>query len=175
MQTRIFTGPVKIMERLGAANATRIITISEYSAKAIRQYLRATADRIDVIPLAGRASSLPTGALAAPRRSDLFLAMGEARADLVFKLAGRANGQDLLWRTTGGEQWANSWLLQIDRPAADSVKIFATVPTLSAVQMCEVVTRLGDDVVVHTSDPVAKSDLTAACPAAQFTIVEGEY
>ena len=99
----------------------------------------------------------------------------EGQADIVFELAGRGNGQDVLWRTTGGDQWANTWLLQIDRPADDPVKIFTTVPMLSAVQMCNVVTLLSDDVVVHTSDSAADSDLRAACPAGQFTMIEGEY
>lgn len=99
----------------------------------------------------------------------------EARAEVVFELAGRANGQDVLWRTTGGDQWANAWLLQIDRPADDPVKLFTTVPTLSPAQMCDVVTLLGDDVIIHTSDPAANSDLRAACPAARFTIVDGEF
>lgn len=76
MQTKLFTGPVKWMEKRGAANATRLITISEYSASAIRQYLRFADDRIDVIPLAARTASAPSGD-ARKRRPDLFLAMGQ--------------------------------------------------------------------------------------------------
>jgi glycosyltransferase involved in cell wall biosynthesis len=76
MQTRLFTGPVKWMEKRGAAGATRLITISEYSAAAIRKYLGFPADHIDVIPLAARASSAAPGKTGA-RRSDLFLAMGQ--------------------------------------------------------------------------------------------------
>ncbi len=74
MQNRLFTGPVKWMEKRAAANATRLITISEYSASAIRRYLRFPDDRIDVIPLAARST------IAAPlreRESDLFLAIGQ--------------------------------------------------------------------------------------------------
>lgn len=90
MQTRLFTEPVKIMERLGAANSSRIITISEYSAKAIRNYLHYPADRIDVIPLAGRESSLPTAATSSPRRSDLFLAIGQRSPYKNFQTVVRA-------------------------------------------------------------------------------------
>jgi glycosyltransferase involved in cell wall biosynthesis len=74
MQTKLFTGPVKWMERRGAANAARLITISEYSAAAVRKYLKFPDDRIDVIPLAGRS----TGDHARrPRVDDLFLAIGQ--------------------------------------------------------------------------------------------------
>ncbi|MCU1422406.1 MAG: hypothetical protein JWN36_2057 [Microbacteriaceae bacterium] len=75
MQTKLFTEPVKWMERRGAANATRLITISETSAAAIRRYLKFPDDRIDVIPLAGRATSAQTPGEV--RRSDLFLAIGQ--------------------------------------------------------------------------------------------------
>lgn len=99
----------------------------------------------------------------------------DAESRIVFALAGRENGQDVLWRTTGGDQWANSWLLQIDRPADDPVKIYATVPILSAEQLCTVIGLLGEDVVVHTSDPAAGSDLAALCPDAQYSMVTGEF
>ena len=75
MQTKLFTRPVRWMEKRGAANATRLITISEYSAAAIRRYLRFRDDAIDVIPLAGRSTASTMAA--APRRSDLFLAIGQ--------------------------------------------------------------------------------------------------
>ena len=74
MQTKLFTGPVKWMERRGAANAARLITISEYSASAIRKYLRFPDDRIDVIPLAGRTATAQAGFT---RVDDLFLAIGQ--------------------------------------------------------------------------------------------------
>lgn len=74
MQTKLFTEPVKWMERRGAANATRILTISEYSAAALRRYLKYPSDRIDVIPLAGRATSAPSSSA---RVGDLFLAIGQ--------------------------------------------------------------------------------------------------
>jgi glycosyltransferase involved in cell wall biosynthesis len=75
MQTKLFTEPVKWMEKRGAANATRLITISETSASAIRKYLRFPNDRIDVIPLAGRATATVDPTVV--RRSDLFLAIGQ--------------------------------------------------------------------------------------------------
>jgi len=76
MQTPLFTEPVKWMEKRGAANASRLITISEYSGRAIQKYLGYPADRIDVIPLAGRRPSGTTEEVA-ERRSDLFLAIGQ--------------------------------------------------------------------------------------------------
>jgi glycosyltransferase involved in cell wall biosynthesis len=76
MQTKLFTGPVKWMEKRGAANADRLITISEYSAGAIRKYLAFPNERIDVIPLAGRRSSTSVTS-AVGRHADLFLAIGQ--------------------------------------------------------------------------------------------------
>ena len=76
MQTKLYTGPVKWMERAGIRNASRVITISEYSARGIERYLRVPRDRIDVIPLAGRSSVL-RGVAKGERRSDLFLAIGQ--------------------------------------------------------------------------------------------------
>ena len=75
MQTRLFTGPVKWMEKRAAKTATRLITISEYSAAAIRKYLRFPADRIDVIPLAAR--TITGAAVQRIRSRGLFLAMGQ--------------------------------------------------------------------------------------------------
>ena len=79
MQNKLFTEPVKWMEKRAAANATRLITISEYSAAAIRKYLKFPDDRIDVIPLAGRNAAVATARStpAKPRQSDLFLAIGQ--------------------------------------------------------------------------------------------------
>lgn len=75
MQTRFFTEPVKWMERRAAAGATRLITISETSAAAIRRYLRFPSDHIDVIPLAARTTG--SGVDGRTRTPDLFLAMGQ--------------------------------------------------------------------------------------------------
>ena len=76
MQTKLFTGPVKWMEKRGAANASRLITISEYSASAIRRYLKFPDERVDVIPLAPRTQATGLSDLRT-RRPDLFLAMGQ--------------------------------------------------------------------------------------------------
>jgi alpha-1,3-rhamnosyl/mannosyltransferase len=76
MTNKILTGPVKAMERLGVRNATRVITISDYSRRAIEKYLGYPRDRIDLIPLAGRKLS---GAPASPakRAADLFISIGQ--------------------------------------------------------------------------------------------------
>lgn len=76
MQTKAFTEPVKWMERRGVANAARVITISDYSARQIHRYLRVPEDRIDTIPLAARDSTTMPSA-AKDRVDDLFLAMGQ--------------------------------------------------------------------------------------------------
>ena len=89
MQTKLFTGPVKWMERRGAANATRLITISEYSAAAIRRHLDFPPDRIDVIPLAGRTAAT-AGTVAATRATDLFLAIGQRSPYKNFETVVRA-------------------------------------------------------------------------------------
>lgn len=76
MQNRLFTAPVRWMESHAASNSTRLITISEYSAAAIRKYLKFPEDRIDVIPLAGRRASAKRP-LDQARANDLFLAIGQ--------------------------------------------------------------------------------------------------
>jgi glycosyltransferase involved in cell wall biosynthesis len=92
MQTKLFTGPVKWMEKRGAANATRLITISETSAVAIRTFLRFPSDRIDVIPLAGRETRV-TASADTKRRSDLLLAIGQRSPYKNFETVVRAWGQ----------------------------------------------------------------------------------
>lgn len=57
MSTPLYTEPVKLIERLTARNATRVLTISEESRQAIIRYLKVPAERIDLVPLAG--SSVP--------------------------------------------------------------------------------------------------------------------
>ncbi len=91
MQTRLFTEPVKWMEKRAAKTATRIITISEYSARAIRRYFDFPADRIDVIPLAARSSASIVKA-EVTRRTDLFLAMGQRSPYKDFETIVRAWG-----------------------------------------------------------------------------------
>lgn len=76
MQTKLYTEPVKWMERQGVRNASRVITISQYSAQGIRKFLEVPDDRIDVIPLAGR-SSVRRPETTSRRRDDLFLAIGQ--------------------------------------------------------------------------------------------------
>ena len=76
MQTKLFTEPVKWMERRAAKTSTRVMTISEYSASMIRKYFSYPDDRIDVIPLAGRVNALGDASYG-PRASDLFLAVGQ--------------------------------------------------------------------------------------------------
>ena len=99
----------------------------------------------------------------------------ETVAKIVFDLVGTENGKDFLWRSTIGDYWVNTWLLQIDQPDGDPLKTYATFAMLEPAQVCELVAGLGDGVVIHTSDPAADFDLRAACPAAQFTIVHGEF
>lgn len=88
MQTKLFTEPVKWMERRAAANATRLITISETSAAAIRRYLKFPDDHIDVIPLAGRTTVRGTGT--SVRRDDLFLSIGQRSPYKSFETVVRA-------------------------------------------------------------------------------------
>ena len=89
MQTKLFTGPVKWMEKRAAAKASRLITISETSASAIRKYLDYPEDRLDVIPLAGRKQSVSVSP-GVTRRSDLFLAIGQRSPYKNFETVVRA-------------------------------------------------------------------------------------
>jgi glycosyltransferase involved in cell wall biosynthesis len=77
MSTPAFTEPVKFMERLGARNASRMITISEVSRREIITYLGFPADRIDLIPLAGTA--LPMGERRPDKEHPFILATGNRR------------------------------------------------------------------------------------------------
>lgn len=77
MQSKVFTEPVKWMEKVGARNAKRIITISEYSSRAIQKYLHIPSSMIDVIPLAGRKTAFSESRNKQIRRDDLFLAIGQ--------------------------------------------------------------------------------------------------
>jgi glycosyltransferase involved in cell wall biosynthesis len=91
MQTKLFTEPVKWMEKRAAAKASRLITISETSAAAIRTYLRFPEDRIDLIPLAGRKQAAAADSPIV-RRSDLFLAVGQRSPYKNFETVVRAWG-----------------------------------------------------------------------------------
>lgn len=78
MRTPFFTEPVKWMEKRAAATATRMITISQFSARAIARYLDVSSDKLTVIPLAGR--SMPPAAETSSvvvREHDLFLSVGQ--------------------------------------------------------------------------------------------------
>ena len=99
----------------------------------------------------------------------------EAAADIVFDLAGPENGKDLLWRSLIGDYWPNTWLLQIDQPDGDPVKIYSTQVTLSAEQVCSIVDGLGPEAVIHSADPAAEADLDAVCPDAVYTLIHDGY
>lgn len=70
-----YTEPVKWMERRAAANASRILTISEASAADIRKYLRFPTDRTDLVPLAGTVQPRKHDTTHV-RDRDTFLAVG---------------------------------------------------------------------------------------------------
>jgi alpha-1,3-rhamnosyl/mannosyltransferase len=82
MSTPLYTEPVKWMEKRAAANASRLITISQVSANAIEQYLRFPADRVDLIPLAATPPRVP---LTLPREDAMFLAVGQRRPHKNFE------------------------------------------------------------------------------------------
>ena len=56
MAVSYYTKPVKWMEKKAAANATRVLTISESSRSEIVKHLNVDEDRLDVVPLAGTTS-----------------------------------------------------------------------------------------------------------------------
>ncbi|CDK01553.1 conserved hypothetical protein [Microbacterium sp. C448] len=77
MLTGLYTEPVKWMEKRGAANATRILTISEASAADIRKYLKFPPERTDLVPLAGTVQ--PRERTTVQREPATFLAVGNRR------------------------------------------------------------------------------------------------
>jgi glycosyltransferase involved in cell wall biosynthesis len=77
MVTPFYTKPVKWMERKAAANATRVITDSEQSADAIRNFLDYPADRLHVIPLA--ATSVRRSDIPFADREPLVIGSGQRR------------------------------------------------------------------------------------------------
>jgi glycosyltransferase involved in cell wall biosynthesis len=78
MSTPLYTEPVKWMEKRAAANASRIVTDSESSAREILKYLSVEPGRLEVIPLAGTVDA-KTVTASAPRRDDLIIAVGNRR------------------------------------------------------------------------------------------------
>jgi len=78
MSTPLYTAPVKLMEKLAARNAERIITISPESADEIVKYLGVDRRKLDVIPLAG---SVPHGVdrSLAGSEGPMVVAMGNRR------------------------------------------------------------------------------------------------
>ena len=77
MSTPLYTGPVKWMEKRGAANATRVITDSQVSADEIVKYLGFPTDRLHVVPLAATHAVDRTPRPCAPE--NLVLASGQRR------------------------------------------------------------------------------------------------
>jgi glycosyltransferase involved in cell wall biosynthesis len=76
MKTKILTGPVKWMEKRGAANATRLIASSQATADEMSRYLTFPSEKTDVVLLAGR-PSLIAPSLPEKRVDGLFIAMGQ--------------------------------------------------------------------------------------------------
>jgi glycosyltransferase involved in cell wall biosynthesis len=77
MSTPLYTGPVKWMEKRGAANATRVITDSQVSANEIVKYLGFPSDRLHVVPLAATHTVGQEPRPCAPE--NLVLASGQRR------------------------------------------------------------------------------------------------
>jgi glycosyltransferase involved in cell wall biosynthesis len=77
MSTPLYTGPVKWMEKKAAANATRVITVSQVSADEIVKYLGFPGDRLHVVPLAAGGDG--PGAARQDAGENLVLASGQRR------------------------------------------------------------------------------------------------
>jgi len=95
-----------------------------------------------------------------------------AAAEVTFALSGAEEGYNVLWRTKIGDRWPNHWLLQLDvpNPRDNPLGTYATVPDLSAEQVCEIVGLLGPSAVVWTADPATVDDLAAACPDGEYRV-----
>lgn len=93
-------------------------------------------------------------------------------AEVTFDLSGDAEGYNVLWRTQVGDNWPNRWLLQVDvpDPRTNPVRTYATVPTLTAGQVCDIIDMLGDRTVVWTADPASEADLAAECPDKAYSV-----
>lgn len=93
------------------------------------------------------------------------------QADAVLEFSGRENGQDVLWRTPF-DTWGNRWLLQLDVDDFNTnpVRSYAYLTSLNAGDVCSIAELLGDDVIVHTSDPAAADELAATCPSTDLEV-----
>ncbi len=98
-------------------------------------------------------------------------------AAVTFELSGSADGHNVLWRSQVGDNWPNRWLLQVDvpDPRSNPVRTYATLPSLGAEQVCEIVDLLGPTTVVWTADPAAEADLAATCPGSQYRVQLSEF
>lgn len=76
MQTPLYTLPVKLMERVGAKNAKRIISISAETALNVEKYLKVSPREIDTIYSAGRPLGI-SPRMSSDRKVGHFLAMGQ--------------------------------------------------------------------------------------------------
>lgn len=76
MAVSFYTKPVKWMEKKAAANASRVLTISEASRGEIVKHLGFDEDRLDVVPLAGTTSGHTGTFVRRPDPSGLILATG---------------------------------------------------------------------------------------------------
>jgi hypothetical protein len=95
-------------------------------------------------------------------------------ADTVFRYSGSANGYDVLWKSAEGDYWPNYWLLQTDipNPPSNPVRAYASIPgTLSVDQICEVLTLLGPNTIVHTAELSALAELTVSCPSEDYRVI----
>jgi len=103
--------------------------------------------------------------------------MPDRASTFIFDYSGRADGQNVFWRSSVGDSWPNLWLLQldVDDNHHNPVRSFAyQTATFTPEQMCEVVELLGSDVVIRTADPAAQTDLDAVCDA-EYTVELGDY
>ena len=75
MRNRLLTPYVKLMERIGAWNAKRIISISQATSNALLKYLNIPLEKIDLVYSSGRPQA-HVQRETSPKK-DLFLAMGQ--------------------------------------------------------------------------------------------------
>ncbi|MCU1441464.1 MAG: glycosyltransferase family 1 protein [Rhodoglobus sp.] len=84
MSTPLYTLPVRWMEKRAAANASRIIAISDWTATQITKYLHVAPDRLQVVLSAGMpVTTAPERPL--ERATDLILAIGNRRPHKNFE------------------------------------------------------------------------------------------